>query len=249
MPKNLAVFDFDHTIIEGNSDVEITRLLNKRYIPKEIKDLHKSDGWTAFMQAIFELLHRQGVYEDTIKDLITNLAAVPGMPELIRSLKEDFSSDVIIISDSNSYFIKSWIKANNLEDCVLKVFTNPAEFDKDILKITMYHFQDSCKLSTKNLCKGQIMEEFVEKRSETDNLYDKIFYFGDGMNDFCPILRLKETDIAFVRKNYKCEDLVKKAVEGQYKDEDGVLRIVNANVFIWENAFEIIDYMKRLLTN
>lgn len=247
MPKNLAVFDFDHTIIEGNSDVEITRLLYKRYIPQDVKNLHKSDGWTAFMQAIFKLLHQQGVFESSIKNLIASLPAVPGMPELIKTLKEDFNSDVIVISDSNSYFIKSWIEANNLEDCILKIFTNPANFEHDILKIQMYHFQDTCKLSTKNLCKGQIMEEFVKEQSQNQYLYDQIFYFGDGMNDFCPILRLKESDIAFVRKNYKCEDLVKKAVGGQYKDEDGVSRVVYANVFIWENAFEIIEYIKSFL--
>lgn len=247
MPKNLAVFDFDHTIIESNSDVEITKLLIKKIIPKEVRELHKSDGWTAFMQAIFELLLQQGVKEDSIEKLITSLPAVAGMPELIKTLNDRLNTDVIIISDSNSYFINRWLEANNLNDNVTKVFTNPAHFEEELLKIKMYHLQDTCKLSTKNLCKGQIMEEFIEEQSQNGCTYDQVFYFGDGMNDFCPILRLKENDLACVRKNYKCEDLVKRALDGQYKDDDGVSRVVYANVFIWENAFEIIEYMQQSL--
>lgn len=248
MTKNLAVFDFDHTIINGNSDLEIMRLLEQKNIPQRVKELHKSDGWTVFMQAIFELLDKHGVKEDAIKDLITNLPAVPGMPELIKTLNEKFNCDIIIISDSNSYFIDSWIDANNLKDNILKTFTNPAHFENHLLKIKMYHLQNSCKLSTKNLCKGQIMEDFVQDQLKNGSSYDRVLYFGDGLNDFCPILRLKENDLACVRKNYKCVGLVKKALDGQYKDDDGVSRVVLSHVFIWENAFEIIDYMQKLST-
>lgn len=248
MTKNLAVFDFDHTIIEGNSDVEITKLLKKGPIPKEIRELHKTDGWTAFMQAIFDLLHRQEIKEESIKTLISHLPAVPGMPELIRVLNQSFNTDVIIISDSNSYFINCWIEANDLKNNVLKVFTNPAQFDNDLLNIKMYHLQDSCKLSTKNLCKGQIMEEFIEDQANNGCLYDRVLYFGDGTNDFCPILRLKKNDLACVRKNFKCAELVKKAIDGVYKDDDDKSRIVVANVFFWKDAFEIIEYIQQLWT-
>lgn len=248
MAKSLAVFDFDHTIIDGNSDVEITKLLNKKPIPKEVKELHKSDGWTVFMQAIFELLHRQGINEESIKMLISSLPAVPGMPELIKVLTQNFNTDVIIISDSNSYFINCWIEANDLKSNIFKVFTNPAHFEKDLLKIKMYHLQDYCKLSTKNLCKGQIMEDFIEEQAKQGCLYDQVLYFGDGTNDFCPILRLKKIDLACVRKNFKCADLVKKAVDGLYKDDDDKSRIVVANVFFWTNGFEIIQYIQQLWT-
>lgn len=246
MSKRLAVFDFDHTIIDGNSDVEITKLLKQKPIPKEIKELHKSDGWTAFMQAIFELLHLQGIKEESVKKLIANLSPVPGMPELIKFLSDHFNTDVIIISDSNSYFINLWIEANNLKDNVLRVFTNPAHFENELLNIEMFHFQDSCKLSTKNLCKGQIMEEFIEEQTDGGVLYEQTLYFGDGMNDFCPILRLKQNDLACVRKNFKCAELVKKAIAGQYKDDDDISRVVLANVFFWSNAFEIIEYIQQL---
>ena len=47
-------------------------------------------------------------------------------------------------------------------------------------------FQETCTLSTKNLCKGQIMEDYVQSCGKR---FSFICYVGDGGNDFCPSLR------------------------------------------------------------
>lgn len=244
MSRNLAVFDFDHTIINDNSDTAIMKLVDNK-IPKEVKILHRSDGWTAFMQGVFKTLHESNIQENAINNLIRNLPAVQGMPDLIKEMNENLNFDVIIISDSNNHFIDLWLEENNLKGNIFKVFSNPAKFENGLLKIRMYHLQDYCKLSTKNLCKGQIMEDFINDQRESDIIYETVVYIGDGVNDFCPILRLRDNDVACVRKEYKCVDLVKKSIDGRYVDDDGISRIVKSNVCIWENGYDIIEFIKQ----
>ncbi|KAJ8935982.1 hypothetical protein NQ318_000852 [Aromia moschata] len=243
--KKLAVFDFDHTVIDDNSDTAIVKLIDHKKIPKEIKMLHRSDGWTAFMQGIFEILHENDINEESIRDLIISLPPIEGMVELIYEMTEKLNFDVIVISDSNSYFIDLWLEAHNLKERVLKVFTNPAHFEDGLLKIHMYHLQDSCKLSTKNLCKGQIMEDFIEDQKQKGVTYDTVVYCGDGYNDFCPILRLNSKDVACVRDKYKCAEIVLKAKDGRYTDVHGIPRTVYANVCVWSSGFEITEYMRQ----
>ncbi|KAG5900591.1 hypothetical protein JTB14_017449 [Gonioctena quinquepunctata] len=220
-------------------------LIDHKKIPKEIKELHRSDGWIAFMQGVFETLFKHDIKEQNITKLIQSLPEVDGMGELIKELFQNLNHDVIIISDSNAFFINTWLEANDLKKYIAGVFTNPAHFENGLLKIQKYHHQDSCKLSTKNLCKGQIMEEFIIEQNKNGVTYGKIVYCGDGLNDFCPILRLTADDLACVRQNYKCEDILKKSKEGAYKDESGVMRVVKADVCIWKDGFDIIDHIKK----
>lgn len=241
MTKKLAVFDFDHTIIHDNSDIVVMNLIDNSKIPREVKQLHRRDGWTAFMQGVFETLYRYGIDEETINDVVTKLPAVPGMIELIKEMNEKLDFDVIVISDSNSYFINNWLSANDLDQNVKKVFTNPAHFEKGLLKIEMYHFQEICKLSTKNLCKGQIMQDFVVQQKNMNEVYDRVIYCGDGLNDICPILRLTERDLACVRDGFKCSNIIQKAKDGWYVDAEGIPRKINSDICFWKSGFDILD--------
>lgn len=240
MHKRLAAFDFDHTIIEKNSYVVAMDILACDKFPSFLKQLHRT-GWTAFMQGIFDLLHNNNVDEITIRQSIQDLEPIKGMSELIKDLNENLNYDVIIISDSNSYFINTWLASNNLKSNVKRVFTNPARFHNGHLKIEMYHFQDKCTLSTKNLCKGQILEEFVAEQQDAGVIYDKIIYVGDGSNDICPILRLNQQDMGCVRNEYKCMELVKKAKDGQPLDKSGKQYNLKCDILVWDNGFDILE--------
>ena len=43
---------------------------------------------------------------------------------------EEYSAEIIIISDSNSIFISELLEAANLAKYIKKVFTNPASFEE-----------------------------------------------------------------------------------------------------------------------
>lgn len=239
--KKLAVFDFDHTIVDDNTDTVIVQLIKD--IPKEVKLLHRSDGWTAFMQAVFKLAHQQQIDEKEIANHIKKIPPVKGMCELLQVLATN-NYDVVIVSDSNSYFIDVWLEHYKMQQNVLKVFTNPAHFVDGLLHIQMYHLQNDCRLSTKNLCKGRIMQEFIQERQQQGCTYTQTIYCGDGANDFCPILRLAETDVACVRDKYKCVEMVRKCLSGDYLDPKGKPYIIKANVCVWNDAYDIMAYLK-----
>jgi len=243
--KNLAVFDFDHTVVDDNSDTAVLKLVDKSKISPELRQLQKADeGWTAFMQGVFDVLHQNKILESNISLLIKSIPEVKGIKNLILELHNNLNYDVIIISDSNTYFINVWLQANNLSSRVLHVFSNPAQFDEQgLLNIKMYHVQNTCNLSTKNMCKGSILENFIKSQAEKDINYQKVVYVGDGQNDFCPILRLGINDVACVRNKYKCADLVKKAQEDEPLG-NGLKYSLKAQVCFWDNGQQILDFLR-----
>ncbi|KAK9687472.1 putative Phosphatase [Popillia japonica] len=121
------------------------------------------------MQGVFELLYEHGFRKNEIQTAIDDIKPVSGMIELMRSLKLDLGYDVITISDSNTYFIDTWLNKNSFTKNIDKVFTNPANFVDGLLKIEMYHVQSDCKLSTKNLCKGRILDEYLAAQKITES--------------------------------------------------------------------------------
>lgn len=209
--KFLGVFDFDHTIIEDNSDVVVCNLLSDS-IPQQTKKLAETGQWTAYMRDIFSLLHKQGISEEMIRSAIVEIPPVPYFLLFLNKLKE-MDCDVIIISDSNAYFIDEWLRSNNVKCCIDAVYTNPAEFVYGRLNITEYHFQDWCSQSGINLCKGYVMGKHLEEQKNQGIEYSTVFYVGDGRNDLCPSLKLRENDLVFPRIGYPLLNLVKSSEE------------------------------------
>lgn len=177
----MIVFDFDHTIVEENTDIVVRNLVDKGKISDDVKKLYTDSGWIPYMQEIFHILHANNITKSEIKATVENIPEVNGLKELIRKLHRTGNIDIVIISDSNSVFINYWCDFNGMTKYIKKIYTNQAEFiENDILKIQPYHHQTNCDLSSVNLCKGDILEEFVKNEFEQNNvIYSKIFYIGE----------------------------------------------------------------------
>ncbi|BES99745.1 Hypothetical protein phosphate phosphatase Hypothetical proteinOSHypothetical proteinO2 [Nesidiocoris tenuis] len=227
--KLLAAFDFDHTIVDDNSDVVARRLL-KCNAP--IFD--QGTCWTDYMQQIFELLQKQGTTPQEIRKAIIGMKEVKGFAKLVNFL---YSADaeIIVISDANEYFIEKWLRSKKLDHVVAHVFTNPAEFDGGTLRIQKHHKQDWCALSSENLCKGHILENYIEKRKVEGVEFDKILYVGDGNNDYCPSLKLREEDVTFPRKGYAFMQKL-----DQLGDKNGI----KSKIHVWSTHMDILNYIK-----
>lgn len=237
----LVAFDFDHTVVEENSDIVARKLINADLIPEQVRSLYEVKGWTDYMSEIFKLLQKHNVNKDTIIRAMQNLTPAPKMSELLSWLRDE-GHETIIISDSNSVFISAWLDYRNLHECVRRVFTNPASFEENgLLSIAPYHDQDWCNLSTRNLCKGHILETYINKRQEEGEQFDAVAYVGDGQNDFCPALKLKESDFVFPRSGFPLERLI----NSPPKDNLYEGKKVKSKVFPWVSALEIKDILKK----
>lgn len=83
--------------------------------------------------------------------------------------------DFVIVSDGLDYFIKKVLAKHNLFDT--KIITNHAEFRNNEFKIEFPNEHGECVFGA-GTCKCQAIKELRKN-------YDKIYYIGDGVSDFC----------------------------------------------------------------
>ena len=233
--KILVAFDFDNTIIDDNSDLYIKKLAPDGVIPPEIMSQYSSKGWTIFMGTIFAYLHENGRTQNDIEQCLKEIKFTNGMKDLLHYLQDDMF-EVVIISDANSHFIKCIMEAAHLDHVIKETFTNPAHFNENgCLLIEYYHTQDWCDRSTVNLCKGHILDSYIEKRAKESIQFKTVAYVGDGTNDLCPSLRLRAQDVVYPRIGFS---LYKKI---NSLDPDTALL---AKVSPWETGFDILESLK-----
>ena len=239
----LLVFDFDHTVIDDNVDTSVCKLAPGGDIPDTVRSLYSDDGWIEFMGAVFRHLHQHGVSAEKIKKHVETLPLSPGMQELFDYIRTIGQYDTIIISDANSVFIKSFLEHQNLDSLVSQVFTNPAEYNSDgCLMIENYHTQDWCPLSTVNLCKGHILQDYIRCRSQGGVVYSRVIYIGDGSNDLCPGLTLRAQDYLLPRKGFS----LWKKLEKMRVKQGASGRQVTASVIGWDSGVEIRTLLENI---
>lgn len=83
-------------------------------------------------------------------------------------------SHVLILSDANSFFIKTIFQHMHPEFIPNEIITNPAKLHDSHLKVEPYENQTECPFCPKNLCKGKAFESYVEAHGH----FDKIYYTG-----------------------------------------------------------------------
>lgn len=124
------------------------------------------------------------------------------------------------------------------------VYTNPAEFQDDgCLTLQPFHHQDWCQLSSVNMCKGHILEDHISaagaKAGSHSSPYDLVVFVGDGSNDLCPSLRLRENDLVFARRGFKLANKLTDAENGTKP---------TARVVLWDSGLDIMNKIKETLS-
>lgn len=256
--RELVVFDFDETIVDCNSDSWIHKLAENGRLPKHLNYVPGED-WMKHVQTVLQHLHDLGVTEQDFADCLHTMPIVDGMIEpLIASLgQEPDKYDIVILSDANSFFIGSFLKTRKLEKYITTILTNPAKFtdvghENPLLVIEGYHAQDHCKLSSRNLCKGEALKNYIGKQMlDNKTVYTCINYVGDGQNDFCPSLKLSVLDRVFPRKGYTLDKMCSKMIARQQQGKDGThkydhLPDLKASVIPWSSGKQILDAIKKV---
>lgn len=83
------------------------------------------------------------------------------------------------------------------------------------------------------MCKQTMLRDYLQK---TQSKFDRIFYLGDGKNDFCPLKMLQKEDVAFVRKNLDLHKMIEKLkAKGKFD--------LKCEIFFWDNGFDILNHI------
>lgn len=106
--KILLAFDFDHTIVDGNTDTWVTKAAPGGDVPLELRNSYERGHWTEYMQRVLAHLHASGVTIADMQTALQQLQYTAGMEHLWQHLEGSDNCCSIILSDSNSQFI-DWI--------------------------------------------------------------------------------------------------------------------------------------------
>ncbi|VVC86831.1 unnamed protein product, partial [Leptidea sinapis] len=108
---NLAVFDFDRTIVYEDTDATIIDRLREKRPPPEWEA--GSQDWTPYMSDVFEHAYSAGFHPADILDSIASMRPAPGMPELLLTLAAR-GWDILLLTDANTVFVNHWLKTHGL---------------------------------------------------------------------------------------------------------------------------------------
>lgn len=240
MEPPLLIFDFDHSLIDCNSDPWVIDHLGASHI---MQSWRGSLPWTDLMDRMMTEVHARGA---KISDVQDSLKKIPLQPEMIRAIQSAHSwgFELRVISDANVFFIKTVLAYYDLERYFTEVHSNPAYVNEQgILRICPYHSHPphSCTLCPPNMCKGTILDGI---RAAAPSVKRRTIYVGDGGGDYCPSLRLLRGDHVLARQGYPLEKLLKE----NYK-------LIEAEVHGWSSAQDVEDCLlelfksRRLLAN
>lgn len=234
--KFLVVLDFDHTVVDDNTDTHIMKLGENGKIPENVESKYQKGHWTAFMNTVFEYLFTNCNVSKSRYEL--NLSEIPltsGFLALFEFIRANDDVECIIISDSNCWFIDTILYKYQIQDIPLEIFTNKAKFVNGALRIAPHHCHDheSCPI---NMCKGKVLQQFLIVRRGQDIEYEHVFYVGDGGNDFCPARNLKSNDVLFARKDYALHKKLRKLSGNE---------VLSSKISIWENGMDILKVIEK----
>jgi len=241
--KLLMVFDFDWSLVDGETDHWGPEVL----APKErqrMEDLRESTQWTDLVADTMMRMHKQGITREQIEQAQKILPFHPAMKRAVRNLKQRYGDRVtfLCLSNSNEFFINTILEHHGMQDIFDQIITNPAHFDNNGTLIIKRRIdpsgpQHSCSIGcSPNMCKGEELTKFLEQRNGIA-AFTKVVYTGDGENDFCPILRLRPQDVTFVRTHRGLEARVNK---------EGSKRGLRCSIRKWGEAWEAEKLMDGL---
>ncbi|KAL4508381.1 hypothetical protein ABPG72_003685 [Tetrahymena utriculariae] len=232
---DLYVFDFDYTIIEENSDTCFYNLFENGKLPKELADIEDENQWTAFMNKVLTYIKQKvGVTSQQLKAELEKCHLIGGMKELFEKIKSK-GSDIIIVSDANSNFIKWIVEKNEISHLFTAIYTNPCIIENDQLVIKRFYESHECTYctGTPNMCKSKIIREHLAKYP---GKYENIHYFGDGSNDFCPMFHLKDSNsTGYVRSGFALE----KRINNYFNNPDA--EPFKCKMVYWRQAYDFLD--------
>ncbi|KAI4386967.1 hypothetical protein MLD38_004839 [Melastoma candidum] len=205
----VAVFDFDKTIVDCDSDNWVVDELG---FTSRFDQLLNTLPWNALMDELMGEMHSSGVGIEQIAKVLRRIPIHPRVVPAIRATHA-FGCDLRIVSDANTFFIDTILEQLGIRELFSEINTNPGFVEESgRLRILPYHDSTirphGCGLCPPNMCKGSILERIRATTSADDK--KRFIYLGDGAGDYCPTLRVRESDFAMPRKDFPLWELMLK---------------------------------------
>eukprot|EP00802_Teleaulax_amphioxeia_P026697 Tamp_27836.p1 GENE.Tamp_27836~~Tamp_27836.p1 ORF type:complete len:277 (-),score=58.51 Tamp_27836:7-798(-) len=209
----LVVLDFDWTVINCNSDVDILKHFTDDWAQcsARLDESGASGAWTEGMDREMGLLHEHGC---TVQQLEEFLMSIKIERELSDALKLASTRDaaVYILSDANTWFIDAILRANGLRDDIKCVCSNPVVFEEcGRVRVRPFHTTPHPEGSSSppNLCKGRVMDGWL--RTVRDG--GKVVYAGDGEGDFEGAMRVPAGGVILARSGWSLHKRLQAAAD------------------------------------
>ncbi|KAH7108425.1 phosphatase phospho-type [Auriculariales sp. MPI-PUGE-AT-0066] len=242
----LLICDFDWSVVDQDTDRWVAEVLStpiRRKMETE-EELEKADTkqWTEIVGDALKDLHEQGFTRKQIENALETIPFHPAMKRGLTLLKTTVKpkTTFLCLSNANSVYISTVLKANDLGHIYDETITNPAEWDnagrlRVHRRIPADGPQHGCKVGCKpNMCKGEELMNFLARHGHE---FDRMLYLGDGSNDFCPILRLRSQDYALVRTGRSLEKRIR---------QDGQAMGLTCGVKYWGGAWEVEEIFQQM---
>ena len=235
--KTLMIFDFDQTIVDEDSTIQIINLLdNSEFHENDLSNKHRNNKWVDYIQDLFNRLNKQKVDVSKLQNIFCKIKVTKGFVSLLDYVTENENLyETIILSNSNNLFI-SWFVTER-KFLVKEIIANKAEIVTNTF-IKIWNDQKSTCTYCPDLCKKMSLEEFIK-----NNKYKKLIYVGDGSNDYCPALVLQKDDYLFVRKNYPLHGMLSSSYSTNIVSKE-----LKCNICLWDDGNSILQELKKLFT-
>lgn len=226
------------SLVDQDTDRYIHECLNPS-LRAELQRRKSSEQFTDLCADLLRKLHASGVTRSEITSALQTLPFHPGVKRGVSKLKNASNpkTSFFLLSNSNTVYIETILKHHGLENLFDEIVTNPAEFTAEgLLKLerrvlATAEIQHGCKVGcSANMCKGAELESFLERNGGKE-AFERVIYVGDGGNDYCPLVRLAERDLAFVRKF--------RGLQTRIAKEGGV----KAGIKYWNGAWELEGFL------
>lgn len=236
--KIMLIFDLDNTILSDTTDYCIMKLLSNNLLVDLPEPTGRDSNWAEYMQKVYLRMKEHSINISQIKSTVESIPINDGFSDLfklIRNYKDRF--DTLIISGSNTLYIKWLIEHHKLDDIFSDYIANFAEPHDDLLiQITQNHIHD-CENCEQAQCKRILLDAYLARVQE-ESLYANILYVGDGENDYCPSILLKNSDYLFPRENYTLHHKL-------YKND--YAKFLKCQIHPWNHGEKIVKIVKNLL--
>lgn len=235
--KWLFLFDFDHTLVEANTDLQPVHLLAPDLQATHINNREmRRAGWTSLMNQVLLELHTRGKSPENILNAVAESPMPLPTVQLITMLANSPHVHTAIISDANSLYINACLHRNKLspDHFDAGIFTNPASIHNQCIRVQPYaRFPHSCPYCPTNLCKTVVLEELAHSYQPST-----LIYVGDGSNDLCPAKHVPANGFVLARSGFALEH----AISGEQSEH-----ALQANVRIWKNAQHLKQLVHQIL--